>query len=61
LNNEDSHNIKMRKTSLMIDEKSNIYSRDRAISHTFGLKLDPISLPKAEPKALIEESHKDIS
>lgn len=45
----------------MIDEKSNIYCRDRAISHTFGLKLDPINHPKAESKALVEESHKDIS
>ena len=45
----------------MIDEKSNIYCRDRAISHTFGLKLDTASNAKPESKALIEESHKDIS
>ena len=29
----------MRKTSMMIDEKSNIYCRDRAISHTWELSL----------------------
>jgi hypothetical protein len=45
----------------MIDEKNNLYGRDRAISHTFGLKLDPMNHPKAESKRVIEESHKDIS
>jgi hypothetical protein len=61
MNNEDSHHISMRKTSLMIDEKNQLFSRDRAISHTFGLKLDPMNQFKQEPRRVIEEPHKDIS
>jgi len=51
----------MRKASLMLDNHNCNIPRERAVSHTFGLKLDCDDKVMAEAKEVIEESHKDIS
>lgn len=53
--------MNFRKTSLLLEDPNKMYGRDRSISHTFGLKLEPANQGKLEAQGVIEESHKDIA